>query len=211
MEPNNDQPRTQFQPPPKPEKPAKAGSKKVLMMLLVIVLIAGAAYGGYWWGDKEASKQSNQQSAKISELEQKVTKLEKDLAEAKGMHEETSTAPSAEMLENIKAAITSGNTAALEGHLASTVHVILAASEGLGDRTPTQVISDLAYIDAATDWDFDLPAATIDAYQAGDYKQYFPDTALVGKSANNYVISFTFNDAGKISGIFLTNSADLLS
>ena len=50
----------------------------------------------------------------------------------------------------------------------------------------------------------------IDGYQAGDYKSYFPNGALIGKSANNYLVSFTFDSAGKISGVFMVADADLL-
>src|SRR3989304_1837308 len=84
--------------------------------------------------------------------------------------------PSQEELDNIEAAVKSGNYAALEQYMASKVTIIIAASEGLGERTVTQAIEDLKYINSGTDpWDCDLPADTIDKYQTGDYKQYFPD------------------------------------
>ena len=121
------------------------------------------------------------------------------------------TLPTEAVRQSIKESITSGNTAALEGYMASTVRVIVAASEGIGDRTPTQAISDLKYIDAATTpWNFALDGTTLAKYGSGDYKAYFSSNSIVGKSANNFVISFNFNSAGKINGIFMTNSADLL-
>jgi len=68
------------------------------------------------------------------------------------------------------------------------------------ERRPKPLVI-LKYLDNATDpWDFALPAATLAAYQTGGYKQYFPTTALVGKSANKYVVSFQFDSNGKISG-----------
>jgi len=212
MEPADEQPKEELKVNKVHVSPG--GRRPWLWMLLVVVLIAGAAYGAYWWRDKAAKKDNKQQTSEITELKQKVTKLEKDLAKQKTKPEDAETmakAPTAEVLDNIKAAITSDNTAALEGYMASTVRVILAASEGIGDRTPTQAISDLSYLDDATDpWNFNLPAATIDGYQAGGYKQYFPETALVGKAANGYVVSFTFNSDAKISGIFMSVSDDLL-
>ena len=95
--------------------------------------------------------------------------------------------------------------------MASTIKVIIAASEGIGDRTPVQAINDLKYLDSATDpWDFALNATTLSKYQSGDYKDYFKSTSIVGKSANNYVISFNFDSSGKINGIFMSVNSDLL-
>ena len=95
--------------------------------------------------------------------------------------------------------------------MAASVNVILAASEAYGPQTPTQAIKDLDYLNSATDpWDFALSSTTLAKYQSGDYKQYFPTTALVGQSANDYVVSFQFDSSGKINGIFMTVSADLL-
>ena len=193
--------------------------KRILKTLLVIVvLLAIGAAAGWYWRDTSAKDVQSAKQAEITSLQNKVTKLEKDVADAKvststtsGSSVAQSKSPSASVLENIQASITSGNTAALEGYMASTVTVIIAASEGVGERTPTQAVNDVKYLNNGTDpWDFSLPAATIDGYQAGDYKSYFPNGALIGKSANNYVVSFTFDSAGKISGVFMAADADLL-
>lgn len=201
----------------KTEKPKKnrSGLKKAVIVLLVIIIAAGAAYGGYWYRGEQAKKEISEKDTQIASLQSEKDALQKQLEEANAQddssEESTSTSPSAADLENIEAAITSGNTAALESYMAKKVTVILAASECCGSRTQAQAVADLAYIDGATDpWDFDLPQSTLDGYASGDYKQYFPDDALVGKSANNYVISFTFDDSGDIDGIFVTNNAKLL-
>jgi cell division protein FtsB len=205
--------RNREQPVVTQEKVRRRRSSPSLVILLCLLLLGVGAAAGYMWRDQNAKDSAKTKQAEITALQAKNTKLEKDLAEAK-KESSASTAskrPNQAALDNIKAAIVSGNTAALAGYMASTVRVIIAASEGVGDRTPTQAINDLEYIDNATDpWNFDLPAATLTEYQTGDYKQYFPTTAYVGKSANNYVISFQFDNAGKINGIFMTNSASLL-
>lgn len=190
--------------------------KKWWMLLLVLLLIAGAAIAGYWWRGEDAKDEAKKAAAAASVLQQQIDQLEKDLTAAKAEHKETSTeasakAPSQATLDNIEAAVKSGNYAALQGYMASKVTVILAASEGLGERTPTQAIADVKYLDDGTDpWNFDLSAATMENYMDGDYKKYFPEGALVGKSANNYVVSFTFDHEAKISGIFMTSNAALL-
>lgn len=180
--------------------------------LVIMVLMALAFGGGYFWRDHAAKADKKDHVAEVASLKKDVAELKKASKSASKTNEsDAATKPSAEAIENIKASITSGNTAALEGYMASTVKVILAASEGIGDRTPAQAISDLAYLDSGTDpWDFSLPAATLSNWQSGSYASYFPADAVVGKSANDYFISFTFNSAGKISGIFMGMDASSL-
>ncbi len=205
----------------KPEKAKKdrKALKKILAVLGVLLLMAGSAYAGYYYSDQQAKQDASDKQAQIDKLNQEKSELQKQLDEAAAKDDAAAddeaaaenTAPSASDLENIEASITSGNTAALEGYMAKKVTVILAASECCGSRTPAQAVADVAYVEAGTDpWDFSLPQATLDGYAAGDYAQYFPDDALVGKSANDYVISFTFNADGDIKGIFMTGNADVL-
>lgn len=182
-------------------------------VILLAVALIGLGAVAYMWRDNQAKANAKKSQAEIAALQSKVEVLEKEAANESGAEEANNNTkkPSASDLENIEASITSGNTAALEGYMAPKVMVIIAASEGLGERTPAQAVSDLEYLDDADDpWDFSLPAATLKKWGNGDYKQYFPSDALVGKSADDMVISFTFNNAGKISGIFLAANADLL-
>lgn len=111
---------------------------------------------------------------------------------------------------NVAAAVESGNTAAIQSHLSSSVMLIQAATECCGPVGPTQAIESLDYLSgAASPWDFNLDAATIDSYQAGYYSQYIPEGAFVGRSADGYVVAFTI-DGDHISGIFMSVSDELL-
>lgn len=113
--------------------------------------------------------------------------------------------------ENIAASIESQNTAALEGYMASSVNVVIAASEKSGAETATQAVKDLDYLNSGTSpWDFALSSATLTTYKDGSYSQYFGDRTVVGKSANNYVVSFKVNDSGKIDTVFMAANTDLL-
>lgn len=186
------------------------------LIFLMILLLAAAGAGAYMWRDMQAKKKDKDNAATISALQAQIVTLQKDTKTPAATVKttastDTSTAPNAAAIQSIKESITSDNTAALEGYMASTVKVIVAASEGIGDRTPVQAIDDLKYLDSATDpWNFSLNATTLSKYQTGDYKDYFKTNSVVGKSANNYVISFNFDSAGKINGIFMSISADLL-
>ena len=153
----------------------------------------------------------------IAGLNSQVASLKSSLKKAEASNTEepdstpSATLPSAEDKEAIQAAISTKNYAALEEYLAGTVRLIFAASEGLGDRTPAQVVGDLAYLNAATSpWNFSLTESELSDYATGEYASYFPTSAVVGKSANGYVISFTFDEAGLVSGIFIAANADLL-
>lgn len=207
---------------PKKKKPV---AKVLLIILLILILLAGSAYLGYWYRSNQAKKQADQLNQQISELQQQKkeaedakAKLQTELDELKATKSTTTTtttttgtAPTAAVKANIEDAIKSGNTAALEGYMANPVKVVIAASGGVGDKTPAQAVASLSYIDAGTDpWNFNLPAATLQSYRNGPYGQYFPTNAVVGKSANNYVISFSFNSAGKISTVFMAVNSDLL-
>lgn len=185
----------------------KAGGKKWLMWLLIALGLIAAAGAGWYYRDMQAKDDEKALKAEIAALTAANTELKKDQVAT----EVAAKTPSADDLANIKAAVESGNYAALEQLMADKVTVIIAASEGVGERTPTQAIADLAYLDAGTDpWDFALSAAVLNGYQNGSYKQYFPATAYVGKSANDYLVSFSFDSNAKIKTIFLAQDADSL-
>jgi hypothetical protein len=121
-------------------------------------------------------------------------------------------AADAEMRANIVDAISSGNTAALDGYLAASVYVKHAASEQAGFVTDhTLLINNLSYVTSPTAvWDFNLPASLIDNYannpgSAGSYVEDFPEGALVGRSSEDKVISFTIV-GGLITRIFISNT-----
>lgn len=199
-----------------------ANSKKTKSYMMVIVLVISMvviviAAGSYVYRDKQAKDQNSKNQATIASLQSEINDLKKQLnnqsaASSNTSKSSTATAvPSAATLANIADAIKSGNTAALEGYMAPSVMVVLAASEGIGSQTPAQAVADLKYLDSATDpWNFNLDATTLTKYANGDYKTYFKTNTLVGKSANGYVVAFNFNEVGKINGIFMSVSADLL-
>ena len=206
-------------------KNPKTGKKKILKILLFILLIlviaALSASAAYYWRDNTAKDAKTKQDAEISALQKEKTSLKQQLADAKdatAAGDETTctpTTPSATVISNIKASITSGNTAALGGYMAASVNVILAATEGIGPSTPAAAVSSVTnFIDFSTDashsWNFSLPAATLAAYRAGGYSTYFPSDAVIGKSADGKVISFSFDCDAKIKKVFMAGSSELL-
>lgn len=113
-------------------------------------------------------------------------------------------------IDDIEAAIESDNPAGLYDYLADPVHVSFAASDFDADRTPDQAVIDLDYTEGATGWNWDLDEATLAAFRAGRYAAEFPDDAIIGQSAETYVIAFTV-EGPDIASIFVSKSAALVT
>ena len=205
-------------------KKGKSNKKNFIRIILIVLLICLLAVvaGAYWLRDQAANDLNTKQSAEINTLQAAKISLQKQLAVEKAKTSITPTpttcsavAPVASVIESIKSSITSGNTAALEGYMASSVNVVTAASGGVVASTPTVAVSDItSFISGetfeASSWNFALSASILSSYGGGSYAQYFPSIAVVGKSINNKVISFSFDCNAKISTVLLASSENLL-
>ncbi|MBI4033451.1 hypothetical protein HY379_00450 [Candidatus Saccharibacteria bacterium] len=217
-EPARLQPQAPSQPvepsqPAPPQEKHKGRAGRWLRFLLAVVLIAGAGASAYYWRDSEAKDKDQLSSSQIDQLEQQNSKLQKDLKAAQGDAAKAAdkAVPSADTLKKIQDAVKAGKYADIQSLMAAKLNIIIAASEGLGTRTSAQAVADLKTLDTGSDpWNFALTTAVVSAYQDGDYAQYFPVGALVGKAANDQVVSFVFNNSGKISAIFIAANADIL-
>lgn len=191
----------------------KINKSKNILWPVVTLLILGAGIGAYFWRDNQANKNKSENTKTINVLNEKIATLEKQVAESKSNVNNFACATlTASTIENITASITSKNTAALEGYMADSVKVVIAATEASFDRTPEKAIEDLKYvINATAPWDFALNAATLDTYKAGFYKDYFKDNSIVGVAADKKIVVFNFNCAGKINGVFMAISSELLT
>jgi len=93
---------------------------------------------------------------------------------------------------NFVDAMTSGNTAALEGELANSIFVAQAATGCCGDVDPVTAINLLDYVNpgSGATWNFSIDEATLADYRSGEYAEYFPPQALVGQSSDGFLVSF---------------------
>lgn len=198
----------------------KRWKKIVFVGIAVIVIVALAFVSWQLW---QSVQQHHKDQREIHVLQTKNSDLIKQLAAAKAKISPTDSSaatgtctPAAVLTsatkDNIAAAISSKNTAALESYMAAAVKVAYAASGKTGTDTPTQAVADLDYVNtnATAPWNFSLSDATVSSYKAGAYKDYFDGTIFVGKSANNYVIAFRFDSCAKIDQIFVAASDSLL-
>jgi hypothetical protein len=202
-------------------KAPKSKASNLVMGLSALVLILAASTGFLGWQYFKKSDTNKKQVAQIGVLQNQL----KDIQDQLGSFEDwfgdfditatpTPTATptiSADLAENIAAAIDTMNTAALEGYMADSVYVVYGASEYAGARTPTEAVADLDYLaNAIGAWDFNLPQATLDAYEAGFYANYFGNDCVVGQSSDNYVVSFRIDADGHIDQVFIISDAALL-
>ncbi|CAN5339839.1 hypothetical protein BH09ACT4_BH09ACT4_00940 [soil metagenome] len=122
--------------------------------------------------------------------------------------------PAVELRANVVDAVSSGNTAALDGYLAATVHVTYCASEYEGDVTDhVLIVNDIsdATSPSAT-WDFDLADSVVDGYRdySESYIDDFPAGAIVGLSSERKVLSFAV-DGDQITRVFICNDVGALT
>lgn len=203
-----------FAPPVAKPKKRRMSKRTVLMAATIVFSLAIGAVGSYFLRNMTANKQYKQDVADMKFLEQSNADLQKQVNDAKAAATSVPAATTANtsVAQNVQAAITAGNTAALTGYMAPKVYVVIAASEGLGLKAPADATTAVTNFikSAKAPWNFNQPAATLGQWGSGDYAQYFPANALVGKAASNQVISVTFNANGKVNMIFMSADSKLL-
>ncbi|CAN5266778.1 hypothetical protein BH11ACT2_BH11ACT2_09340 [soil metagenome] len=110
----------------------------------------------------------------------------------------------------IEGAIDDTDPTELYEYLHDPVHVEFAASDFNSDRTPDNAVTDLAYVDDTSGWNWNLDAATLASFRAGAYGDNFAAGSIVGESAEGYVISFSVTRAS-VTGIFVSKTVDLVT
>jgi hypothetical protein len=106
--------------------------------------------------------------------------------------------------QNVIDAITSGNTAAIEGYLSEPVMVILMSTECCGEISRAEAVAQLSYVTAAPGpWDFGLPATTVDPWHSNIYYgDLFTGDDITGRAADGTIISFGI-EGGVITKILM--------
>lgn len=207
---------------PKQEKPKKAKkdvNRLLLPALIVLLLMGSSAAGAYFWQQAVINSNKVDRDAlqqRVKTLESQIKTMNKSTqVDENGSDKGGSQAiiPTQSTIDNVQNAIKSGNTSALLDLFAPNVDYILAASGSGGIHTPAQAVEDLNYLsNAKSPWNFELPKTELDTYTASQsYGKYFPASqVVVGKSADNMLVSFTFNNDGKISALFISADASIV-
>ena len=112
---------------------------------------------------------------------------------------------------NVRDAISSGNTEALEGTFTDPVRVVIASSEADSQLAPLDAVLALDYVQPGVGtWEWELAEAEIDGYRASVYYgALFPDDVIVGRSSEGPVVAFSPAGA-TIHTILMAIDEDLL-
>jgi len=204
---------------PKPELKKKGNPmKNIITALIVLILIAGAGAGAYLYRDKTANDASAVKDSTIASLNSQIAALKNSASAETTDNTDTSDIactvkqPATSVIENIKAVVTSGNSAALEGYMASSVDVNLIASAAEGVSTPTQAVKNVTEFLASvtSTWTFSLTPTQLTSLTSGSNSTFFGTDAVIGMSTDGHVISFSFDCNGKISKVLLANNTTSL-
>ncbi len=178
----------------------------------------GVFVAGMWYYQQlkinELNDQKSEVTKQLQESKAAQKKAEAELVDAQKQLESTSTTVTVVpplLKQNVEAAVSSGNYAAIDGYMADKVSYAIAASSGQGTLTKTQAIKQLEYLNSGTaPWNFSIATTAITKYKAGAYSTYINDDVIFGASGNKYFVSFHLDSNNKIDQMFLASSTDLL-
>ena len=111
---------------------------------------------------------------------------------------------SADTKAKVQDAVGSNNYQNLASLLGGSVNVIKAGS-GSSMQSVQQAIESLNYLNGSSGaWNWNLTPEQLAQYQQGNNAQYFGNNAIVGQSANGYVVSIIVDDNGQVTTIFMS-------
>ncbi|OGH37696.1 MAG: hypothetical protein A3B44_00310 [Candidatus Levybacteria bacterium RIFCSPLOWO2_01_FULL_38_21] len=112
--------------------------------------------------------------------------------------------------ENIIAAVSSKNYAALEGYMSDTVSVILYASECCGQISKAKATGQMSYLNSSSGtWDFSENNSTR-AKLIQNNPQNFSSDMIIGISSDKYAVGFKLNSQNEIEKIILVSNYSLI-
>lgn len=177
--------------------------------LLVSVALGVVGFAG--WYVYDSGKKTNSIYDKSTNVDT-ATKLNQKQTKKAANSDLASTPITEALIAQVSTAVTDQKYSDLDGVMKDMVTVVLAASEKGGEVDKATAIKDLDYLKSATvPWNFNLDQAELDSYADGDYKQYFTDNTIFGKSADGMVVAFGVNDDGIIDAVFMAANAELLT
>ena len=150
---------------------------------------------------------------KLVEVQSKADDLQKKLSESDPSNPNSqnsknpgsvSSSVSSDTKDKVQKSVNGNNYQDLSSILGESVTVITAGT-GSSQQSIQQAIQSLNYLNGSSGgWNWNLTPEQLAQYQQGSNAQYFGSNAVVGQSANGYVVSIIVNDSGQVTTIFMS-------
>jgi hypothetical protein len=212
-------------PPNRSQTMARALALGVLVGLILLVTFLGYEFFS-------VATQNNQLKAANASLQQKVDKLNKQVASGSksastsGTNASTGTSASTgktcnastplttiakTLKDTIASYVSNEDYDSLQSYMADQVNVVIAGQEKGGNESSDDAVSDMAFINSGTTpWNFSIPTGTTDVWRAHTFQPYFTGNYFAGEAADNVIVSFQFDGCSKINTIFMASDPSLV-
>lgn len=197
--------------PLKPLPSFKSSSKsKIAMIISMILLLSLVGVGGFFLGKQSAIVQPTPTIE--PSVEPTPTPSPTPIASPLATISPTSAnkLTRAHVKENVVAAIETGNTAAIESYMTSTVGVTIQSTECCGPKTRSEAVQQLSYISGAEEpWDFsDTNSIALRLREESDL--YGDSNSIIGVASNEYVVAFLLNSDNRIEALTMAKTYKLV-
>lgn len=185
---------------------------KFLLGIVSTIVVVGIVGTAYYWGTQQ--KTLSIQSPSVTpqpQVQTTITVQPTNAPTVTNPPQGTSdfVNPSA-TIANIEASVKSKNYAALEGYMAPSVSVTLAASECCGTLSPAKATAQLSYLNNGIEpWDFTDTNPIATKLRTADPTNF--KDAIIGTASNKFAVGFTLNNKYLINKIFMVIDYKLIA
>jgi hypothetical protein len=218
------QPTVPMQPgaqPPLPGTPG-GGRKKIILIMLAVLLVGLVVLAVLLMRGNKDDTVTNASSKKpVSEHQDKDKKAAAGASDSKKNASTTTDSLAAtgdkpsdlntcsptisqEKKDVIAAAVKARTYSTLQSMMTDPVDLVISGSNASGEASPEVAVDEMRFLNGVTDpWDFALSPYVTNVWAAHEYRLYFIDSFFAGRAASDEVVSFGFNECGKIETIFM--------
>lgn len=182
---------------------------KYLVGGVVALVLVVALSGAYFWGRGKLPDSSATPVPQPTTVSQ-TTAVASASPSPDTAQKEDAMVGQSKTIAQIEASIASKNTQALESYMASSVNVVIYATECCGPLTALAATKQLDYLSSATPpWNFkdNNPIAA----QLRAKSDFFKDATVIGTASNGYAVGFTLDDQAKIKSVALVADYKLIT
>lgn len=177
-------------------------------IVLVIMLLIISNIATYFISTSLINKKLTETQKKAEQLQDKLTNAENDPSNPNSPNYKspgaiTNTVPD-DTKNKVQSAVNGSKYQDLSALLGENVTVVVAGS-GSSVQSAQQAIESLNYLNGSSGgWNWNLSPEQLAQLQQGNNAQYFGGNAVVGQSANGYIVSIIVGENGQVTTIFMS-------